>query len=223
MDGTGQLSSYKVKCEKCLTRINNSGNTMHLHGQLLASLISPHQSISLPLAFEPIENNGEQTEYQKNDCELNAAKRLLKAMKTAYPKRPFCITGDNLFAVLPFVQQIQSNGWSFIITAKPERNKELFSWYDYLDEKKKELRFSDKEGHQHHFEWTNQLPLRQEVTGKNHFFVNLLEYTELSKDGQVIYYNTWVTDIHLHEGNIKYIAKGGRARFNVSASTMPYS
>jgi hypothetical protein len=127
MDGTGQLSSYKVKCEKCLARINNGGNTMHLHGQLLASLISPNQPISLPLAFEPIENNGEQTEYQKNDCELNAAKRLLKAMKTDYPKRPFCITGDNLFAALPIVQQIQSCGWRFILTAKPERNKELFS------------------------------------------------------------------------------------------------
>jgi hypothetical protein len=51
--------------------------------------------------------------------------------------------------------------------------------------------------------------------GKNHFLLNLLEYTELSKEGRVLYYSTWVTDIPLNEGNIKDIAQGGRARFNM--------
>lgn len=219
IDGSGQLSSYKIKCKKCLSRTNKSGHVMHLHGQLLASLISTNPPASLALAFEPIENAGERTEYEKNDCEINAAKRLLRKMKVTYPKRPFCILGDNLFAVLPIAKQIQSNGWNFILTAKPERNQELFSWHDSMSDHKKQYQFTDNNGGKHFYEWVNGLPLRQEDSGKNYFFVNLLEYTEMGENGQVLYYNSWVTDILLHERNVKEIARGGRARFNIENSS----
>jgi hypothetical protein len=222
LDGSGQLSSYKLSCPKCLTRTSSKcgqEQTLYLHGQLVASLISAQTSLSLTMCYEPIENDGTRSEYKKNDSELAAAKRLLKNMNSLYPRRPFCITGDNLFAVAPLIKHIKDNGWSFIITAKPERNIELFSWYDYLAETKQELKFTDEKGHQHHYQWSNKLPLKQDQKAADFTEVNLLEYSEISPENKVLYYNTWITDIYLHENNIKEIAKGGRARFTIENVT----
>ena len=47
------------------------------NGQLLASVTNVSASYSLPFQFEPIERDDVDTQYSKNDCELNAAKRLL--------------------------------------------------------------------------------------------------------------------------------------------------
>lgn len=117
------------------------------------------------------------------------------------------------------VSQIIDNGWSFIITAKPERNKELFSWYDYLPDKKQAWQYIDKEGHQHHFEWSNNLPLKQEHKAENRLHVNLLEYTEIDPSGAALYYNSWITNLNLHHGNVKEIAKGGATRFTIENVT----
>jgi len=222
LDGSGQLSSQKIHCPKCLTHASSQGGKdkcLYLQGQLVASLISAENPLSLTLAYEPIENDGSKDEYHKNDCELSAAKRLLKNLNSLYPRRPFCITGDNLFSVAPIIKQVKDNGWSFIITAKPERNKELFSWYDFLFDTKQELKFTDEKGHEHHYQWSNKLPLKQAYKDKDFTEVNLLEYSETSSENEVLYYNTWITDIFLHEKNVKQIAKGGRARFAIENVT----
>ncbi|MCB9026889.1 MAG: hypothetical protein H6625_11260 [Bdellovibrionaceae bacterium] len=175
--------------------------------------------LSLTLSFEPIENDGTSQEYRKNDCELAAAKRLLKNLNSLYPRRSFCMTGDNLFATAPITKQLKENGWSFIITAKPERNKELFSWYDYLHEQKEEWLFKDAVGLQHHYQWSNKLPIKQDQKADDFTFVNLLEYSVTDTNSNVLYYNTWMTDIYLHENNVKEVAAGGRARFKIENVT----
>ena len=50
----------------------------------------------ISLGTEFIENEDETV--TKNDCELNAARRLLDRIKKEYPKLPICIQGDALYA-----------------------------------------------------------------------------------------------------------------------------
>lgn len=38
LDGTGQISSKKIQCEKCLTKTLSTGEICYYHGQLLASV-----------------------------------------------------------------------------------------------------------------------------------------------------------------------------------------
>lgn len=38
LDGTGQISSKKIQCEKCLRKTLSSGDICYYHGQLLASV-----------------------------------------------------------------------------------------------------------------------------------------------------------------------------------------
>jgi len=215
IDGTGQLCSYEIKCKKCLTRKPKNDEIQYLHGQLLVSLTNPLGEYALPLFYEPIENCGEQTEYVKNDCEISAAKRMLVELKKFYPKRNFCFLGDNLYASSTIVDLIYSKGWHFIFTAKAEKNRELFSWYDSMPAKKNHFEFIDKNGVIYKYTWLNKLPIKQYHNYENATFVNLLEFEEISLDGEVLYYNTWITDIVINSDNVKQITQGGRARFTI--------
>lgn len=215
LDGSGQLGSYQIRCEKCLTRHpGEADRTLYMHGQLVAMLTNPAASYALPLYFEPIENNQEGIgEYLKNDCEINAAKRMLATLKTHYPKRKFCFLGDNLFAVSTLTERIEEKNWGFLFTAKPDRNQVLFGWYEYLKEQRTTIERVDKSGCRHSYSFHPQLPLVQFYNKDDITWVALVEYTEIRPTGEVHYHNTWVTNLEVTKDNVQLIAKGGRARF----------
>ena len=75
MDGTGYFSSSKVHCDHCCRKRHRDGRITYYHQLLGAVLVHPRQREVFPLAPEPIlKGDG----ARKNDCERNAAKRLLK-------------------------------------------------------------------------------------------------------------------------------------------------
>ncbi len=215
LDGTGQISSSKIKCEKCLTKKTKNGEICYYHGQLLASLTNHKAEYALPLQFEPIERDDSATEYSKNDCELSAGKRLLQNLKIRFPKRNFCILGDNLFGVYPILSMLKKQQWHFVITAKPDRNKELFFMFDYLSERKKVMEHKDLDGTIHRYQWSNQLPLKQYTKKEVIILVNFLAYEEISPDGEIKFTSSWMTDLEITTDNVKKIAMAGRARFAI--------
>ncbi len=215
LDGTGQISSKNISCEKCLTKTMQNGEVIFHHGQLLASITNASGDFALPLQFQPIERDDVDTQYSKNDCELNAAKRLLQKMKAQFPKRSFCFLADNLFGVEPIIDFMLKKNWHFIITAKPERNKELFSMYEYLYERRKCYDYVDIKGFAHRYRWTNMLPLKLYQKNEIAIHVNLLEYDEVSPDGEIIFKSSWMTDFEITQDNVRKIALAGRARFAI--------
>ncbi len=68
----------------------------------------------LPLDFEPITKSDGDT---KNDCERNAAKRLLLSIHQLYP-RPFIVLEDALGANGPHIQALIDYGMDFIVNIK---------------------------------------------------------------------------------------------------------
>lgn len=218
LDGSGQLSSYNLRFENALTRkttlADGSVRTMFLHGQLVATLTNPSATFSLPLFFEPIERQGaETTVYDKNDCEINAAKRLFYKLKTLYPKRSFCFLGDNLLAASTIAEILKEKSWHFIFTAKPERNRELFSWAEMMKDRLQTVEVVDRDGTRKIHRFLNRLPLAQFYQEERALWVNLVELTEIGPDGTQKYFNTWVTDIDVTKSNVQQITQGGRARF----------
>lgn len=213
LDGTGQICSESINCEHCLTKTLENGDVQFYHGQLLASITNVKASYALPLQFEPIQRGDTETSYTKNDCELNAGKRLICKLRQEFPKRSFCFLADNLFAVAPIISLIQERNWHFIITAKPDRNKEVFFMFDYLHEQKQKLDFVDKDGTIHRYCWSNKLPLKQFSKNEKIILVNLIEYDEISSEGELVYKSAWITDIEVTKDNVKVLTKAGRARF----------
>lgn len=213
LDGTGHLCSQNISCELCLTKALASGEVQFYHGQLLASITNVKASYALPLQFEPIQRGDTEAAYTKNDCELNAGKRLICKLRTQFPKRSFCFLADNLFAVEPTISLIQERNWHFIITAKPDRNKEVFFMFDYLHEQKRSFDFVDKEGSTHSYRWSNGLPLKQFHKNEKIILVNLIEYQQIKSTGELIYKSAWITDFEVTKDNVRTLATAGRARF----------
>ena len=63
--------------------------------------------------------------YDKQDCELNAFKRLAKKMKAYFPRLPVCIIADGLYPSAPFFQICKDNSWRYIVTYKDGNLKSL--------------------------------------------------------------------------------------------------
>jgi len=83
----------------------------------------------LPLAPEPIRN---MDGFKKQDCEINAGKRVLSKIRKTHPKLKIIITGDGLYSKQPFVDELKKFGMSYILVAKPTDHKILFEWVDEL-------------------------------------------------------------------------------------------
>lgn len=76
------------------------------------------------------------------------------------------------------------------------------------------IQFIDEKGRQHYYEWMNEVPLNG---NKDTIFVNFLRCTITGKNKQgkeeILYTNSWVTDLLITESNIKTLIKAGRCRW----------
>jgi hypothetical protein len=82
LDGTGCFSSPEIHCESCCVKEHKDGSKTYYHQMLGAVLVHPEQKVVIPLAPEPILK---QDGARKNDCERNAAKRLVEAIRREHP------------------------------------------------------------------------------------------------------------------------------------------
>ena len=87
-DGVHYFESKKVKCKRCLVKQHRNGEVSYNHSMLGTVLVHPDQREVYPLGCEAIENQDGQT---KNDCELNAAKRLQSRLYESYQDLPLLL------------------------------------------------------------------------------------------------------------------------------------
>lgn len=116
IDGTG-IASYKERhCSCCLTKTSKNDVTTYFHNVLEAKLLT-QSSLSLSMATEWISND-RKTEYEKQDCEREAFKRLAKKLKKLYPRLPIIITADGLYPWDGFFEICKQNNWKYIVVLK---------------------------------------------------------------------------------------------------------
>lgn len=213
IDGTGQFSSNTIGCPHCCVKKRKNGTEEYYHQLLGAVVVHPDYKVVIPLAPEPITKEDGQT---KNDCERNAAKRLLKRIKEKYSHIKPIIVEDGLSSNGPHIELLNSLGFSYIIGAKPGDHKALF---DLVNEKMKrgeveEFETTDQAGVIHGYRFVNKIPLN---ASHPNLLVNVLEYWEV--DGNKIQNFSWVTDIDLTVNTVEKVMRGGRARWKVENET----
>ena len=106
-----------------LHKTSKNGKVTYLNIMLEAKLVTP-EGFCLSLASEPLTNE-EIVEYEKQDCEISALKRLAKKLKSLYPRLPICILADALYANQSMFSICSANEWKFIITFKDGQLKSL--------------------------------------------------------------------------------------------------
>ena len=154
---------------------------------------------------------------RKNDCERNASKRLLPAIREAFPKLKMLIVEDALASNAPHIRLLEELFFSYILVAKPSDHTYMFEQIEKYKEncQVSELEIQDEDGTIRRYNYINNIPLN---ASNPDLLVNFLEYWEI-KDGKQIYHITKITDIELHQDNVYYVMKGGRSRWKIENET----
>lgn len=210
IDGSEYFSSEKIHCPGCLTK--KSKKKVRYHHQILqAAMVHPGKRQVIPFATEPIENTDG---TEKQDCEINASKRLIREQRKRHPKMRIIINADGLYSKQPFIDEAKQARMSFILVAKPSDHKILFQWVNELmqlgEGGRLEIEQKSKK-RRHVYRWVNQVPLNGTKDADN---VNFFEY-QIITNGKVTYRNSWVTDILINERNIKELVRCARARWKI--------
>jgi len=101
VDGTGFFSSATIHCAQCCVKKNRAGEVTYYHQLLSAVIVHPDHREVIPLAPEPITRQDGDT---KNDCERNAAKRLLADLRREHPHLKLLVVEDALAANAPHIR-----------------------------------------------------------------------------------------------------------------------
>lgn len=218
IDGTGLFYFKEKHCANCLvetvTREENGKKVKvkrYYHKVLEAKLVlAPNIIISLDTEF--IEN--EREDVEKNDCEINAAKRLLERLGKNYPRLPICLQGDALYAAGPMMEICRGNHWKYILTQKETRQKLLAENYAGIQKSggAQTIEKIGKEG------GTGEYINHVEAAAGKEETANMYRYwyEAEGKNGEPETHEfQWLTNIELTAGNLEEMTGAGRDRWKI--------
>lgn len=213
IDGTGQFASSSVHCPQCCQRHHQNGKVSYYHQLLAAVLVHPDQKQVLPLFPEAITH---QDGENKNDCELNASKRLVQQLRTAFPNWPIRVVEDGLFANGPNINLLKELNIGYIISVKTDGQESLFEEVRNRIFKNQCEEFEElgKDQILRGYRWINDIPLNKSHPGLR---VNFLDYWEI-RDGLEFNFS-WITDVQLARINVELVMRGGRSRWHIENQT----
>lgn len=214
MDGSEYSHSTQIECSGCLKKVDKkTGETHYSHCVVAATLVKAGSHRIFPMDVEEVRNTDGK---EKQDCELNAGKRLIERFRQEHPQMKVIIGGDDLYSHEPFVQLLVEQGLHFVLVAKPESHKELFEWVEELDARGECQKFQWNEGQlsrRRYYESrvVRYVPLKAD--GK--IAVNFVEVWERDWTGKLLYHNSWVTDLEVDKENVAVIVRIGRSRWKI--------
>jgi len=103
---------------------HKNGTVTYEHQMLAAVLVHPDLKEVIPLAPEPIQKQDGST---KNDCERNAARRLLQKIRQEHPRLKLIVVEDGLASNGPHVRDLIACDMHFILGVKPGDHVFLFA------------------------------------------------------------------------------------------------
>jgi hypothetical protein len=95
LDGSEYFHSTQIHCPGCLHHQSSNGETHYSHLVVAATLVRAGSHDILPLDAEEVRNEDGQ---KKQDCEINAGKRLVERLRLEHPQLKTSLTGDDLYA-----------------------------------------------------------------------------------------------------------------------------
>lgn len=214
IDGSGYFHSGKINCEGCLTKTSSkTGEIDYYHQVMAATLVKARSRRILPLDAEQISN---QDGAEKQDCEQNAGKRLIKRLRKEHPQIKMIITGDDLQSREPMIKECLEQRFGYVFVAKESSHPEMQEWVEDLD----------KMGESLHGKWEEEAKCQRRyyeyrivpnvpLTKSDEVMTNYVEVWERNKEGKQTYHNSWVTNLEVTAENIKEIVGIGRSKWKI--------
>ena len=196
VDATGLTALDYNLNGNCLTRTRD-GKIKYYKYVLEAKVVFFNMVISID--SEWIENTNSNTEKEKQDCEVNAFKRMAPRIKSNYPKLKFIVTGDALYATDPMMDICENYNWKYIFNLKPDRLKEVASQFEG------NIQLENETNLENYFLSTN-------LYHQKHY-LNAIKYQEI-QNNKLIFFR-YVTNLKINNDNIKDIVAMGRHRWKI--------
>jgi len=215
IDGTEYFSSQAIHCENCSHRELNNGKTNYFHSVLTPVIVQPGNETVISLEPEFIVP---QDGHEKQDCELQAAKRWVEKRGDFYAKRGVTILGDDLFSRTPFCRELKDKGLHFNLVCKPDSHPHLYQSVAFLAANgvlgsRVVRRWMGKYAEISTYRYANKLPLSGEADALE---VNWCEVTITREDTEKqLYKNAFVTDFEVADTSVEAIVRDGRARWKI--------
>ena len=196
VDATG-LSSHDYNLNNnCLARTKD-GKTKYYKYVLEAKLV--FGDIVVSLDSEWIENTEMNNENDKQDCEINAFKRMAQRIKKNYPKTKFILTGDALYASTPMINICKENKWYYIFNLKKERLKTIYE--EFIDN----VNYNNETNKKNYY-----LSTGIEFKGN---LITALRYDEITNNKTTSF--NYITNLNVTNNNIEEIVRIGRKRWKI--------
>jgi hypothetical protein len=211
-DGTGHFCSTRKSCPQCMVK-NHRNGTVHYHHQALAAVaVHPGQATVFPVDCEAIVRQDGST---KNDCERNAAKRLIPSVRKKLPNMKLLAVCDALYTNGPYIRLLTTHDIRYIIGIK-----EGFILTE-IPQLKEQNKLTTVSWQNKNLQCTAQFINGLMLNGQHQdIFVNFVEYTETdSQTGKRKFYHTWITDIPVTKNNVCEVVSAGRARWKIENET----
>lgn len=192
----------------------DDGKTVKLYyHKVLEAKIVLSDTVMISLGTEFIEN--EKEDVSKQDCELNAAKRLFEKIKKDYPRLPVCIQGDVLYAAESIMGLCRSKyHWEYLLTQKDTRQKNVDEGFEWIKSGEGATRKTGCLKEKGTAFYANHV---EEVAGKKEV-MNVFEYEYEKKDKegnkQSIRFQ-WISSLELTNRNLEEMILAGRGRWKI--------
>lgn len=200
IDGTGLVTFNYKHCEHCIVKSHQDGTFTYEHNVLEAKIVFDKFVLSLDSEF--IENpDSSVINMKKQDCEMNAFKRMASRLKKNFPKLKFIITADALFTSGPFIKLCLDNKWDYIFRLKSDKLKTVNQDFDGI------------------------ISLESGTSLENYFLVkdyqynkyvfNIVRFIETGPPNKKNKIFTYITNLPINDNNIEKIITMGRLRWKI--------
>lgn len=197
VDATG-LNSFDYNLNNnCITRTRD-GNIKYYKYVLGAKIVVGN--IVLSLDSEWIENSNISNDNDKQDCEVNAFKRMAPRIHKNFPHMNFIISGDALYANDSMISLCEDFSWKYIFNFKQKRLKVLFSTFEG------NIKLGNESSIDNYFLSTN-------LTYKDHT-LHAFRYQQIQDDNSFKFFN-YITNLHVSNTNLVALVSLGRRRWKI--------
>jgi hypothetical protein len=214
LDGSEYFRSTQVQCPHCLRQPDSKGRVHYSHVIVGATVVRAGSHQVLPLDVEEVRNASAESTPQ--DCELTAAKRLIARVRREHPQLAQIVIGDDLYAHAPFVEQLHEQRQHYVVVAKPPSHPTLVAAVAAAagTAQSQTGQWTEGSGARQRistYHLVRQVPLALERAVR----VNYLEVWERSSKGELLYHNSWITDLDVDATNVAVVVQIGRTRWKI--------
>ena len=213
LDGTDYFHSTAVQCPACLQRRDGGGQVHFCHTGVSATRVKAGAHRVFPLDVEEVRNSDGQ---EKQDCELQAAKRLMHRLRQEHPQMALLVGGDDLYCHEPFIVQLRQQPLHHVLVCKPDSHREVYTWVADLEH------LSACETGQWHEGpacrrrcFTYRIARAVPLTTSRRIWGTLVEVWEHDQSGKLRYHNAWFTDLAVDATNVAVVVRIGRSRWKI--------